>query len=346
MKKVVISGSSKLQEQVKYWYKYFTDKGYKILDYPKSVAQENYMNDLPKVYQNFYTAIENTDMYFLMNEEKNGIPGYIGTSSIAELHYAIMQNYIHNKNIDIYILNMPSKELSCYDEVQFFLDSGWIKLLPKDEENISHIDLINDLRGYTPFNYQEERDKEYFFKIINKYSRYANPLDLLLLRENKPVHFSATAFVVNKDRTKFLSSYSNIYDGWTYPGGHADGNENLLYLAILEVYEEIGIKATILDESIFSIQVLQIPNHVRKDNFVSAHTHLDVIYLLEADDTVPIIITPDKNIVIKWFTLDENAYASLAEITKPVHKKLVEKLTKNIDIYSWLKFVMLYTNNI
>ena len=69
-----------------------------------------------------------------MNEEKNNIPSYIGASSLAELHYAIMQNQLHNKNIDIYILNMPSKELSCYDEVKFFLDIGWIKFLPKDIE--------------------------------------------------------------------------------------------------------------------------------------------------------------------------------------------------------------------
>lgn len=136
MKKVVISGSSKLQEKVNFWLKHFQNKDYEILDYPKLIEQENYVKELPKVYKEFYTALENTDTYFLMNEEKNGIKGYIGASSIAELTYAVILNLIHNKNIDIYILNMPSKEVSSYDEVKFWLDMSWIKIydIEKDGE--------------------------------------------------------------------------------------------------------------------------------------------------------------------------------------------------------------------
>ena len=128
MKKVVISGSSKLQNKVSYWVDYFKNNDYKILDYPKLIEQQNYIKELPKVYIDFYTALENTDMYFLMNEEKNGIKGYIGASAIAELTYVVILNLIHNKNIKIYILNMPSEEVPSYDEVKFWLDMGWIKI--------------------------------------------------------------------------------------------------------------------------------------------------------------------------------------------------------------------------
>ena len=95
MKKVVISGSSKLQNKVSYWVDYFKNNDYKILDYPKLIEQQNYIKELPKVYIDFYTALENTDMYFLMNEEKNGIKGYIGASAIAELTYVVILNLIH-----------------------------------------------------------------------------------------------------------------------------------------------------------------------------------------------------------------------------------------------------------
>ena len=128
MKKIVISGSSSLQDKVNYWREHFKNKNYQILDYPKSIEKENYEKELPKVYKDFYTALENTEVFFLMNEEKNGIKGYIGASAIAELTYVVMLNLIHNKNIDIYILNMPSQEVSSYDEVKFWLDMGWIKL--------------------------------------------------------------------------------------------------------------------------------------------------------------------------------------------------------------------------
>ena len=133
MKKIVISGSSKLQNEVNCWLDYFKNKNYEILAYPIYVKQEEYQKELSEVYKEFYTAIEHTDEFFLMNEEKNGIKGYIGSSAIAELTYAVILNLIHNKNIDIYILNMPSKEISAYEEVKFWLDMGWIKLFNKEK---------------------------------------------------------------------------------------------------------------------------------------------------------------------------------------------------------------------
>lgn len=134
MKKIVISGSSKLQDKVNYWLEYFKNKNYIILDYPKLIKQENYEKELPEVYEHFYSSLENTDIYFLMNEEKNGIKGYIGASAIAELTYVVILNLIHNKNIEIYILNIPSEDVSSYDEVKFWLDMGWIKLFNKEED--------------------------------------------------------------------------------------------------------------------------------------------------------------------------------------------------------------------
>ena len=133
MKKIVISGSSKLQDKVEYWINYFKNLNYEILDYPKYIEPSEYEKTLPIIYKDFYTALENTDVYFLMNEEKNGIKGYIGASSIAELTYVVILNLIHNKNIEIYILNMPSKEVSSYDEVKFWLNMGWIKLFDKQK---------------------------------------------------------------------------------------------------------------------------------------------------------------------------------------------------------------------
>ena len=124
MKKIVISGSSKLQEELITWKKYFEQKGYEVIDYPKQVSKEN----LKDIYKSFYESLEKTDILFLMNEERKGIKGYIGPSSMAEVIYAIMLNQIHNKKIEIYILNMPSKEVSCYDEIKLFLETGWIKI--------------------------------------------------------------------------------------------------------------------------------------------------------------------------------------------------------------------------
>lgn len=124
MKKVVISGSSKLKEELMTWKNHFEQEGYVVIDYPKQIKKEN----LKDAYKNFYKSLEQTDILFLMNEERKNIKGYIGPSSMAELIYAVMLNQIHNKNIEIYILNMPSKELNGYEEIKLFLENGWIKM--------------------------------------------------------------------------------------------------------------------------------------------------------------------------------------------------------------------------
>ena len=48
MKKIVISGSSKLQEELITWKKYFEQKGYEVIDYPKQVSKEN-LKDIYKI---------------------------------------------------------------------------------------------------------------------------------------------------------------------------------------------------------------------------------------------------------------------------------------------------------
>lgn len=132
MKKIIISGSSRLVDKVNFWVKYFEEKGYEILDYPKYIGEveesENYDEALTKIYNEYYRSLENTDIFFLMNEGKNGIDGYIGSSAISELTYVVVQNLIHNKKTKIFILKEPSKDVGCYEEVKFWLDKGWIKI--------------------------------------------------------------------------------------------------------------------------------------------------------------------------------------------------------------------------
>lgn len=134
------------------------------------------------------------------------------------------------------------------------------------------------IEKYVPFNEQEERDKEQFLKFIDTFND-------VLTRDNIFGHFSASAFVVNKDKNKMVVVYHNINDGWIYPGGHVDGESDFLSVAIREVEEETGLKVKVLDKSIFSIQSAPVKGHVKKGKYVSAHLHLDVVYLLEADET-------------------------------------------------------------
>ena len=76
MKKIVISGSAKLQDKIKYWNKLFSNKNYKVLDYPKPIEKEKFKELYRSIHKTFFQNIIKTDMLFVMNEDKNGIKGY------------------------------------------------------------------------------------------------------------------------------------------------------------------------------------------------------------------------------------------------------------------------------
>lgn len=128
MTKVVIAGSSKLQKEVNIWLNYYKRKNYEILDYPKLIDEKNFLEVYPNIHVQFLKNITNTDILFIMNEDKNGISGYIGYETYAELLFGLSQKLIYNKDIELIILKMPSTDVGCYDEINLWLKLGWIKL--------------------------------------------------------------------------------------------------------------------------------------------------------------------------------------------------------------------------
>ena len=142
--------------------------------------------------------------------------------------------------------------------------------------------LKEQIEKYMPFDEVEQKDKEQFLEFINSF-------DDVLTRNNIFGHFTASAFVVNKDRTKMVVVYHIINDGWAYPGGHADGIDDLLSVAVREVEEETGLKAKVLDENIFAINSNPVIGHVKRGKYVSSHIHFDCVYIMEADDKIPLV---------------------------------------------------------
>lgn len=128
MKKITISGSAKLQDEINNWRDYFKKLEYEILDYPKPIDSKYFMELYPEIHRKYFENISNSDILFIMNEDKNGIEGYIGAETYAELAYAVIQNLNYGKNIDVVLLKMPSNKIQCYDEIKLWLELGWIKL--------------------------------------------------------------------------------------------------------------------------------------------------------------------------------------------------------------------------
>lgn len=183
------------------------------------------------------------------------------------------------------------------------------------------MNLKQQIQEYTPYNAQEEKDQEMIL-------RYMDTFDNLLTRENEFAHFTASAWLVNKERTKVLMAFHNIYNSWSWVGGHADGEVDLLYVAIKEAKEETGLVIVEpVSNDIYSIEILGVPAHEKRGKHIATHVHLNVTYLLEADENELTHIKPDENSDIKWMGLEEAVVTSTEPEMKVVYRKLNEKLS-------------------
>ena len=143
--------------------------------------------------------------------------------------------------------------------------------------------LIRQIENYPQFNEQEEKDKAL---ILGWISNNENAFS----RENTVAHITTSAWVVNKDRSKVLMVYHNIYNSWSWLGGHADG-------------------------------------HVKKGNYVSSHLHLNITYLLEADSEEQVSVKADENSGVMWFS-PEDALEKSTEpwFVEHIYSKLIKKM--------------------
>jgi 8-oxo-dGTP pyrophosphatase MutT (NUDIX family) len=179
---------------------------------------------------------------------------------------------------------------------------------------------IEELKNYVPYNEQEEKDKQFIIDCETK-------LGDILNRTNDISHLCSSAFIVNPERNKVLCIYHNIFQSWTFPGGHADGDDDMLYVAKKELMEETSLKNfKVLSTTPISIDVIGVQSHFRKGAFVPSHIHLSFTYLIEADEKEAVSILADENSDIAWLTFDELFEKCSEPYMIKVFKKIKEKL--------------------
>ena len=185
------------------------------------------------------------------------------------------------------------------------------------------MNLKEQIEKYIPYNEQEVRDKELMLKYINTFND-------VLTRENKMCHFTASNWIINKNRTKVLMIYHNIYKSWAWTGGHADGDSDLLHVALKEAEEETGLNnLKLLNDGIFGLQILTVDSHIKRGKYVSSHLHLDCCFLFEANEEDELKIKEDENSGVKWINIDESTKITNEEKMKAIYEKLNSKI-KNL----------------
>lgn len=129
MKKVVIAGSVSLSEEIEKWQGYWQNNGCEVIALPEQIDASEFHKKYPEVLVKFIDQIKYADVFFVMNETKNGIHGYIGAETFAETCFALMQNLLEDRNIKILLLQKPSKIVQCYKEIDLWLGYGWVEVL-------------------------------------------------------------------------------------------------------------------------------------------------------------------------------------------------------------------------
>ena len=182
------------------------------------------------------------------------------------------------------------------------------------------MNLYEQIKNYNPVNDQERNDKEQMLRFMEQNSDY-------LSRENQIAHFTTSIWTVNKERTKTLMVYHNIYDSWSWIGGHADGEEDLCVVAMRELQEETGVKfAKLVHKEILSLETLTVSGHMKRGNYVSSHLHFNLTFLAEADEKEALVVNEDENQAVKWWTFEEALQVSSEPwMVERIYKKLIEK---------------------
>lgn len=122
-------------------------------------------------------------------------------------------------------------------------------------------------------------------------------------REKSP-HLTSSALVVWKEKRCLLMVNHLIFQSWSWPGGHADGDRDLEFCARREVFEETSLplkeKGQLLD-----VRTLPVKAHYRKGVFVPAHDHLNFTYGYQIKNPPHLHPKLDENKEVKWIPLDE-----------------------------------------
>ena len=171
--------------------------------------------------------------------------------------------------------------------------------------------ILNLLDRYQPNDPGQLRIKA---KMINFVQTHADCFE----RELELGHMTASAWLLNAVGDQVLLTHHKKLNKWLQLGGHADGDPDLLQVAIKEAQEESGIQhIEAISRGVFDIDVHPIP--ARKNE--PEHDHWDVRFLLRVTDPAAQYVVSDESHDLRWFTHSELAALEVDASVKRMARK-------------------------
>ena len=140
-------------------------------------------------------------------------------------------------------------------------------------------------------------------------------------RTHPPGHFTASAWLVSQDGARVLLTHHKKLGRWLQLGGHADGDQDLVNVALREAEEESGLSALSINPEIFDLDAHEIParGSVGTPNHEAAHIHWDVRFVVRA--SVEDFSVSAESLALSWVDIatlaaDPSADASLVRMAE------------------------------
>ena len=150
--------------------------------------------------------------------------------------------------------------------------------------------LLELLAKYPPYFPEDET-------LASRTRQFVIENDLCFERSLASGHITGSSWIVDLDRSHALFTHHKKLNKWLQLGGHADGNPDILGVALKEAAEESGLRhIKPLSDQIFDIDIHRVPDHA------NGHYHYDIRFLLEADRNEPFIVSNESN-ALAWIDL-------------------------------------------
>lgn len=160
--------------------------------------------------------------------------------------------------------------------------------------------LLEQLQNHAPFDERERAMTTRLQTFLQK-TQNQNPFDRELSgAAPKLGHVTGSAWIVNAEYSCIVLLYHAKLKKWVQPGGHCDGQSDVLQVAQREAEEETGLVATPLSTQVFDVDIHQIPEYWN----TPAHFHFDVRYLFQADEN-QIPVCNEESKAVRWVSLEE-----------------------------------------